>query len=114
MRIWIFCLLFALPGCDFGHLGNPLLLPARAVGAGLDNAAYNAERRKVRAYLAANRDGLLAGTAPGPAWAGLKVVARTRPDREAQMLRDFIAIRHLPDPQWLDQATVIAMVMGDF
>ncbi len=113
MLRWIVVLL-PLAACDFGHIGNPLLLPVRAVGAGLDNAAYNAERRKVRGYLAANRDGLLVGNSPGPAWNGLKEIARTRPDREAQMLRDFVDIKSLPNPQWLDRATVIAMVMGDF
>ncbi len=112
VRYLILCL--PLVACDFGHLGNPLLIPVRGVGAGIENASYNAERRKVAAYLAANRDGLLIGNGPGPAWAGLKVVARTRPEREAQMLRDFIEIRDLPDATWLDRATVIAMVMGDF
>jgi len=109
-----FILALPLAACDFGHLGNPLLLPVRAAGAGLENASYNAQRRKVGTYLAANRAGILVGNGPGPAWAGLTEIARTRPENEAKMLRDFLRIKDLPDPQWLDQATVIAMVMGDF
>ncbi|MEO0358222.1 MAG: hypothetical protein AAF386_07990 [Pseudomonadota bacterium] len=91
-----------------------MTLPARAIGAGVSNAVYDTHRARVRGYLAANREAVLVNGQPGPAWAGLKETARTRPDREAQMLVDFQRINALPDAEWLDQATVIAMVMGDF
>lgn len=114
MKFIYLAVLFPLVACDGGHLGNPLLLPVNAVTSGVSNANYNKHRAAVKSYLAANRSDLLRGYAPGPAWAGLKQVARTRADREAQMLSDFIRIRDLPFDRWLEQATVIAMVMGDF
>ena len=102
----------ALAACDTGHLPNPLTLPYHAVASGVENATYQARRDRVSAYLRDNRTAVFANGAPGPAWDGLKTLARTKPENEAQMIRDFQRIDALPQTEWVEQATVIAMVLG--
>jgi len=47
MRIILAVMVLALSGCDMGHLGNPLMWPGMAVGNAVDNAGYNARRKRV-------------------------------------------------------------------
>jgi len=54
------CFLVACSSGEANHLGNPLLWPIGIVSNGLDNASYNAKRRKVEAHVAAHYPALMA------------------------------------------------------
>ncbi len=102
--------MIALAGCDFGHLGNPLSLPVRAVAAGVENASYDARRSRVSGYLAANKILLNASSASSPVWAGLFDLAGIAPSMQAKAAHE---VKEQPGhPEWLERATVIAMVHG--
>lgn len=97
-------LLPVLAACDTGHLGNPLTLPARAIGAAASNAVYDARRDRVAAYLSTHRNTL---TEPA-IQAGLWQIAPVPPGARAKVLGEIAA---LPDgPEWSEHATVIVMV----
>lgn len=57
-----------LGACDAGHLGNPLTLPARAIGSAASNAVYNTRRARVSAYVMAHHPAFAADirTGSGP------------------------------------------------
>ena len=68
MRILTLCIM--LVGCSntqATHLGNPLLLPIGAVTTGVENGFYNARRKRVAAYIAANKPALRADVIARPA-----------------------------------------------
>lgn len=56
-----------LSGCAPGasHLGNPLTLPARAIGASLGNASYDARRARVSDHVIRTQAQILAGARAG-------------------------------------------------
>ena len=76
------------------------------------NANYQARRDRTSVYLRENCEAVFANGAPGPGWDGLKALARTKLENEVQMIRDFRRIDRLHGAQWVEQATVIAMVLG--
>ena len=55
----VFLSLTAACSNEANHLGNPLLLPIRALGAGIDNAAYNQVRGKVEIFVKTNHPALI-------------------------------------------------------
>lgn len=60
MRLFGFAMILLLSGCDMGHLGNPLLWPSNAVSTGIENATYNARRKKVESHVAAHQTEIIA------------------------------------------------------
>jgi len=44
----------ACAGGEASHIPNPLLLPGQALSTGLENAAYNNRRDRVKGYVTAN------------------------------------------------------------
>jgi len=92
MRTLTLCLV--LLGCTNGnanHIGNPLLLPVGAMTTGVENGFYNARRKRVAAYVAANhaalRTDVLAGE--GQVLEGLFKVARTPKAKQAALVREL-------------------------
>lgn len=66
MRTLTLCLI--LLGCtngDANHIGNPLMLPVGAVTTGVENGFYNARRKRVADYIAANKPALRADVIAG-------------------------------------------------
>lgn len=107
--------LCALTACDAGHLGNPLTLPVRGVAAALGNAAYDARRARVSGFIEANAVALRAEarSAPGPAIAELVRLAGIPEAARPGLVRDLAEISGAPPPpDWVERATVIAMVHG--
>jgi len=59
MRVLGMAMVLALSGCDMGHLGNPAMWPGMAVGSSVENATYNARRKKVAAHVTAHQQDIL-------------------------------------------------------
>lgn len=92
MRTLTLCLI--LLGCTNGnanHIGNPLLLPVGAVTTGVENSFYNARRKRVAAYIAANKPALRADViaSRGPTLDGLYAVAKTPVKNQAALAREL-------------------------
>ncbi|MEX3014315.1 hypothetical protein [Gymnodinialimonas hymeniacidonis] len=105
-------LLLLLPACDAGHLGNPLLLPVTGLATAVENASYNSRRARVSNLLAANQPAIMAEalSQPGPALSALYQTAQIPPASQPAVLRDLAEISAAPPPDWVERATVIAMV----
>ena len=97
----LICLLAA---CDTGHLGNPLTLPVRAVANGMENAGYQAQRDRVKAFLSDHIDDLDNTATLARFWR----VAPVPPSNRAKVLREIAELPASPDR--IEQATVITMV----
>lgn len=97
-----------LTACDAGpnHLGNPLLLPVRALGAVAENSVYDARRSRVRSYLIANAGAVR--QADAPTVETLWELAGVPAERRSFVIRDLQALGFGPD--WAEQATVTVMV----
>lgn len=93
-----------LAACDAGHLGNPLTLPARTIGAAASNAVYDARRGRVSDYLSVHTTEL---TDP-EIQAGLWEIAPVPPQTRPKVLSEIAALEDGQD--WVEQATVIVMV----
>ncbi len=104
--------LLLLPACDEGHLGNPLLLPVTGLATAVENSSYNSRRSRVSNFLAANQPAVMAEalSQPGPALATLYQTAGTHPASQPAVRRDLAEISAAPPPDWVERATVIAMV----
>jgi hypothetical protein len=62
MRKFIFVFLCFLAGCssNTNPIGNPLMLPLRAIGNATSNAAYNQARGQVEIFVKTNHPALIA------------------------------------------------------
>ena len=112
MRLCVLLLgLLSVTACsEANHLGNPLTLPLRGLVVAAENGVYNARRAQVSAHLQAHMSAFQAGVAPGdPVAASLWNIAGTPPARQGQVLREF---RDVPAGDWVEQATVIVMVLS--
>lgn len=113
MRSIVFALI--LTACTApNHLGNPLTLPVRGIANGISNATYDARRGRVTAHLQANAVAIRAEalSSPGAAITGLIQIARVPAPSQAHMVSDLAEISARPPPDWVERATVIAMVHG--
>ena len=81
--------LAALPACDAGHLGNPVLLPVSAVSTGLENATYNARRKQVKDYVLAHHGALMheVRSGKGEHLSRAYTLARVAPARHAVLTK---------------------------
>ncbi len=81
--------LTALPACEAGHLGNPLLLPVSAVSAGFENAGYNARRKHVKDYVSEHHAELMQDVmrGGGPHLTQAYALARVAPARHALLTK---------------------------
>lgn len=123
MRLVILPALLLLTACDAGHLGNPLTLPLSALSTAVENSSYNSRRTQVAAFIAANQPALQSearGTS-GPTLAALYQTARIPPQNQPSAQHDLFEISgptppdywYLPEwppTDWVERATVIAMV----
>lgn len=99
-------------GSEANHLGNPLTLPIHGATTAISNAAYQARRDRVSSYLSNNRSAIQAeaqGT-PGTAFSGLMQVARIPETTRPLLHRDIAEIATVQGADWVERATVIAMV----
>jgi hypothetical protein len=92
MRTLTLCLI--LLGCtngDANHIGNPLLLPVGAVTTGVENGFYNARRKRVEQYIAANKPALHADVLAGhgPTLTALYKIAKTPVKNQAALAREL-------------------------
>jgi hypothetical protein len=62
MRKLTLVFLCLVAGCtnDANHIGNPLMLPVRAIGNATSNAAYNQTRGQVEIFVKTNHPALIA------------------------------------------------------
>jgi len=104
----------ALTACDTGHMPNPLLLPAYGAANVIDNASYNARRRKVASYVTAHHLEILsqikAGGGPllAQAYTLARVAPQKRPEVTAQLAKDMEIIR-----KGSEALTIALMVNGE-
>ena len=117
MRIIGLGLVLALAGCDMGHLGNPILWPGMIVGGGIENATYNARRKRVEDHVNAHQADIISDVRAGggPALTtGMNLAAvhpSTRPEL-LRVLRDEVD-NYTPDtPQAREQLVIVFMVHG--
>ncbi len=90
-------LLALTAGCTSGanHIGNPLLLPIRAIGNATTNAAYNQTRGQVEIFVKTNHPALIAdiqrggGTTLTEAFDIAGVPAGTRAPHTLQLQSDL-------------------------
>lgn len=113
MRWIMFALL--LGACsEANHLGNPLLLPVSGAVTAVENATYAARRARVSEYLSQHRLAVQQQALAGGG-ADLDMVAqlaRVSAASRGHMIRDLAEISVSPPPDWVERATVIAMVHG--
>jgi len=92
MRILLSCcILCGCAGTEANHIGNPLLLPIGAVTTGVENSVYNARRKRVADYVAANHASLRADVLAGEGLVleGLFKVAKTPKAKQAALLQEL-------------------------
>ena len=96
-----------LSGCtSANHIGNPLTLPIRAIGAAAENGAYDRERAGVKSWITENERIMRAEGFRGPVTDALLM---TLPDgARGQAQRDLIEAA--PYSDFTERATVIVMV----
>lgn len=96
-------------GCSGpNHLGNPLLLPARAIGAAVENANYDRRRSEVKVWIVENEAAMRAEGFDGPV---SQALLRSLPEaRQAQAQRDLQEAAVFDD--FAERATVIVMVLA--
>jgi hypothetical protein len=92
MRTLTLCLI--LLGCtnpNANHIGTPLLLPVGVLTTGIQNAGYNARRSRVKSYIIANREQLLADVivGKGPTLTNLMQIAKTPQGKQAALLTEL-------------------------
>ena len=116
MRKVTFVLLGLLSACtgEANHIGNPLMLPIRALGNGIDNAAYNWTRGQVEIFVKTNHPALIADLQRGggqtltQAFDLAKVPAPVRAPHTLQLQSD-LALYNAN----LDALVVAIMVVSD-
>lgn len=105
------------------HLGNPLTLPVTGLSTAIENTSYNSRRTQVATFLAANQAAIQteSRTQPGPALTALYQTAQIPPANQPSVRQDLAEISgptppdywylpHWPPTDWVERATVIAMV----
>lgn len=113
MRSVAFVFLMVLSACSNGanHIGNPVLLPIRALGAASSNAAYNQTRGQVEVFVKTNHPALIADLRAGggatltQAFDLARVPAQTRAPHTLQMQSDIALYASNLD------ATVVAIMV---
>ena len=88
------------------HLGNPLTFPIHGVATGFENAAYNHDRRQVKAWVAEHAKALRAEQFKGPVTDELLA---TLPAKNREKVRGELR-QIAKHPDFVEQATVIVMV----
>ena len=117
MRAICFGLVLGLAGCEAGHLGNPVMWPGMAIGAGIENTNYDVRRKKVETYVTAHQVDILDDirVGRGPALTTVMNLARIpdsgRPEL-LQILINDIAKFTPKTPQAREQLVVWLMVHG--
>ncbi len=117
MRIILTVAVLALGGCDMGHLGNPLMWPGMAVGNAVDNAGYNARRKRVSDHVAAHQLEILTdiGTGGGPTLSKAFDLAQVHRSNRPQVLRSMqkdIAMYRPNTAEAREQLVIALMVNG--
>ena len=117
MKFNILVLPFLLAGCDMGHLGNPLMWPAMAVGSAVENSVYSARRSKVKSHISANYPALVneIKTTAGPVFTKTARLAGVPKERIPSLYTDLKSdIGRLTSdiPTNIEQLTVTFMVYG--
>ena len=98
-----------LLGCNQpNHLGNPLTLPVRAVSHAAGEAAYNARRSRVSAFLTTHQAAFQTGQASTNARQSLLQVGKVKPEHHQKVLREIAETPYGSD--WVERATIIVMV----
>lgn len=114
MRIAILILL--LMGCsgEANHLGNPLTWPVSGAATALSNATYQARRDRVSRYLERNHTQIQAEarTSHGAAFAELARLARISASSLQNVHSEIAQLNPQPFDEWVENATIIAMVYG--
>jgi hypothetical protein len=118
MRIIWLGLVLALGGCDMGHLGNPVMWPGMVVGGGIENASYNARRKRVSGHIMAHQAEILADirAGGGPALTTGADLARVPDAVRPEMIRIMQSdiAKFTPDTaQAREQLVVWFMVHGN-
>ena len=90
-NILLCCLLTGCAGSNPNHIGNPLLLPVGAVTTGVENGFYNARRKRVAEFIAANKHALHADVVAGhgPTLTTLYKIAKTPVENQAALAHEL-------------------------
>ena len=117
MRIILAAMVLALGGCDMGHLGNPLMWPGMAVGNAVENAGYNARRKRVSGHVEAHQFEIISDIAVGggpslsKAFDLAQVVNQARPEVRG-ILKQEIAKFRPNTKEAREQLVIVLMVHG--
>ena len=84
-------MVLVLGACDMGHLGNPVMWPGMIVGGAIENASYDARRKRVSDHVAANYNALIADirAGGGPTLTKAADLAIVHPTARATMRQDL-------------------------
>lgn len=110
-------LMLMLSACDMGHLGNPVTGPVAAVGSGIENATYNARRKRVSGHVATHYTAIVADIrgGGGPALTTGVGLARVAAVKRADLIRTLYSdiAKFTPDtPEARERLVVWLMVHG--